>query len=419
MHRMAFAAELGVAPMTLTKLRSVLSQKYSGDITILPEIEYSAYMRILKNPDPDFMLGALLSGERATWPKLSRIQNHCAIELALDETIQQLRAKTVFSPEQVDIRLNTLALKAPQPRGRLARVSSLYRPTVSTPGSAEQSPRRSRPRSYIESHDQPQVLLFPPKATRSSLSPAILRRHDTAGPAIKVPGIAADVLSSSADDEQNDPNPFTDDGDFASSPGSMSSSSPADSSPQMRPEPELWGPVRSGQRLNIGSSWSLSSSRSQPTTPFYSSRLAQRLSNPSLVSLSSDASNRSDPALQNMGKSLSMTPRHAASQSQSAVERQYKALFHPRPGKEDFDTSAPSSPYITPPTPGMMGDLPISSIAAPAAGPSAPEVRKSVLSKVRGLAMSSSGASARDSSPIPPLDGGGKKSLKLKRKGVN
>lgn len=105
LHRMHIMAELGIFPNTLTKAVSVLSQKYSGDINILPEISYADFPRMLSNPTPEFMLHAQLSGERATWPKLSRIKNHCAIELALDDAVQKLRARVVFSPSQVNLRL--------------------------------------------------------------------------------------------------------------------------------------------------------------------------------------------------------------------------------------------------------------------------------------------------------------------------
>jgi len=42
------------------------------------------------------MLNAMLYGERATWPQLDRIRNHCAIELALDAAIHELRARIAF-----------------------------------------------------------------------------------------------------------------------------------------------------------------------------------------------------------------------------------------------------------------------------------------------------------------------------------
>ena len=98
-------ADVGIFPNTLTKAVSVLSQKYSGDINIFPEISYADFPRMLSNPTAEFMLQAQISGERATWPKLSRIRNHCAIELALDEAVHRLRARVAFSPSPVDLKL--------------------------------------------------------------------------------------------------------------------------------------------------------------------------------------------------------------------------------------------------------------------------------------------------------------------------
>ena len=106
LHRMRILAEVGILPNMLTKTVSVLSQKYSGDVTILPEISYSDFPYMLSNPTPEFMREAMLRGQRATWPKLSRIRNHCAIELALDNCVQKLRTRVVFSPSQIDLRLD-------------------------------------------------------------------------------------------------------------------------------------------------------------------------------------------------------------------------------------------------------------------------------------------------------------------------
>ncbi|TVY42468.1 Lipase [Lachnellula occidentalis] len=125
LHRMQVLAELGVFPNMVSKLRSVLSQKYSGDITILPEIDYKDFPLMLKNPSPSFILKACLCGERATWPRLSRIRNHCAVELELDAAVQKLRARVVFSPSQVDLRrMNTGSFQNPSKRfGRKRRDS--------------------------------------------------------------------------------------------------------------------------------------------------------------------------------------------------------------------------------------------------------------------------------------------------------
>lgn len=98
---MSMLAEVGLLRTPLTKLKSILSQRYSGDITILPELCYTDITRMLKNPTPEFMMNASLCGQRATWPKLTRIQSCCAIELALDRAISQLRSTVVFSPPDV------------------------------------------------------------------------------------------------------------------------------------------------------------------------------------------------------------------------------------------------------------------------------------------------------------------------------
>ncbi|KAL4899782.1 hypothetical protein BDW74DRAFT_162990 [Aspergillus multicolor] len=108
MHRMAVLTELGVFPNSFTKSISIMNQKYSGDINIYPEILYAHFPRLLKNPTTDFMLKACLCGERATWPKLARIRNHCAIELALDSAIQKMRARVALSHSQAQLLANAL-----------------------------------------------------------------------------------------------------------------------------------------------------------------------------------------------------------------------------------------------------------------------------------------------------------------------
>lgn len=106
LHRMTVFSEMGIFPTFLTKAVSVVNQKYFGDITIFPEIPYTSFPLMLKNPTTDFMLKACLGGERATWPKLGRIRNHLAIELALDSAIQTMRARVAFCPTQTNLMVN-------------------------------------------------------------------------------------------------------------------------------------------------------------------------------------------------------------------------------------------------------------------------------------------------------------------------
>lgn len=105
LHRITVLSEMGVFPNSMTKFASIMNQKYSGDINIYPELISSNFPRILENPTKEFMLEACLSGERATWPRLSQMRNACAIELALDRAIQQMRARVAFSPGQLQLRM--------------------------------------------------------------------------------------------------------------------------------------------------------------------------------------------------------------------------------------------------------------------------------------------------------------------------
>ncbi|KAK0724667.1 acyl transferase/acyl hydrolase/lysophospholipase [Lasiosphaeris hirsuta] len=158
LHRLQFLTELGVFPNLFTKLRCILSQRYSGDITILPEIAVHDLPLILKNPTSDFMIRNCLIGERATWPKLSRVNDRCSIELALDHAVHALRARVVFSKSQVDLR-RLAGISDPKPVRRVlsrgasveSGVNSHHRPVchVHHPSSGEgtleeQGPRRRR-----------------------------------------------------------------------------------------------------------------------------------------------------------------------------------------------------------------------------------------------------------------------------------
>ncbi|EEH18081.2 hypothetical protein PABG_00644 [Paracoccidioides brasiliensis Pb03] len=102
LHRIHVLSEIGVFPNVLRKLRSIMSQTYYGDINILPQIPYEVFPNILRNPTTEFMTQACLSGERATWPKLGRIRNHCAVELALDSAVQTMRARVIFHVDRID-----------------------------------------------------------------------------------------------------------------------------------------------------------------------------------------------------------------------------------------------------------------------------------------------------------------------------
>ncbi|CDF87183.1 BN860_00628g1_1 [Zygosaccharomyces bailii CLIB 213] len=97
-HVLELGCELEVANNLLTKLRSVLSQQYSGDVTILPDMkQLLRFNELLANPSKGFLLRETVNGARATWPKVSIIQNHCGQEFALDNAITFLKGKIIVN----------------------------------------------------------------------------------------------------------------------------------------------------------------------------------------------------------------------------------------------------------------------------------------------------------------------------------
>lgn len=238
LHRMTVLAELGVFPTSLTKVVSVVNQRYSGDITIYPEILYANFPRILKNPTSDFMLEACLTGERATWPKFSRIRNHCAIELALDTAIQKMRARVAFSPIPADLRYNNLGdlsidffdSSAGRPRATRQRRSSYSQEQDKT--------KRNRYKSFRrQGSDLRRV-----RSLHSFEDPYLLRRQDHGTPCR-----AGERLANGYHDHL----PFTGDGPFAVGSGSDEG---ANFSFPKRPDPPRRG-ASWGSGIGIRSGW--------------------------------------------------------------------------------------------------------------------------------------------------------------------
>ncbi|EDO17871.1 hypothetical protein Kpol_1043p61 [Vanderwaltozyma polyspora DSM 70294] len=98
MHFLELGCEVGLAKNALTKMRSVLSQQYSGDITILPDLNMLCRInKLLSNPSTEFILRETTNGARATWPKISIIQNHCGQEFALERAISFLKGRILMS----------------------------------------------------------------------------------------------------------------------------------------------------------------------------------------------------------------------------------------------------------------------------------------------------------------------------------
>lgn len=107
MGQMAILSEVGLLPNSVKKFACIVEQKYYGDINILPKFTQGILPSVYRNPTAEFMIQSRLSGERATWPKLGRIRNHCAVELALEVAVRAMKERLSTMIPTVDREMET------------------------------------------------------------------------------------------------------------------------------------------------------------------------------------------------------------------------------------------------------------------------------------------------------------------------
>jgi TAG lipase / steryl ester hydrolase / phospholipase A2 / LPA acyltransferase len=81
--------------VAINGLVSILSQEYSGDITILPELGLVKPWRGMKALDETQLRALVAAGERATWPKVEMIRNCTNIGRLLDQLLAAARPAPV------------------------------------------------------------------------------------------------------------------------------------------------------------------------------------------------------------------------------------------------------------------------------------------------------------------------------------
>lgn len=74
----------------IKKAHAVVSQTYSGDITIYPERSLLNMSKMFTNLGPDQVSDMMLEGRRATWPKIERIRNTTQISRTFDDCLQRM-----------------------------------------------------------------------------------------------------------------------------------------------------------------------------------------------------------------------------------------------------------------------------------------------------------------------------------------
>lgn len=335
LHRLHVMAEFGIFPTAVSKVRSILSQRYSGDITIFPEISYAQFPRVLSNPTPEYMQQAMLLGERAAWPKMSRIQNHLAIEMALDEAVQKQRARIAFSPSQIDLRLTAMTDRPATSSSALAN-DGRRRDGSSPPHKISRSSRRS----YIgpEGEAETNVAFARPVPMRYRHSllqvPQSAHPHSKHGKQVSLdtqPNLHLhipphELVSSSADDGDDNAISDTD----AIDTGEESDTSSIESPPSAMPD--LWPSTRQ-----------VFPSASLPTTPSITSRSFGKT--PTNLSMT-PSTPKQPPAT--TGRATGNTSSADAPPRPSSPELRYKRLFHSNPVRSFVNLNLRSAPAEAP-----------------------------------------------------------------------
>ncbi|RCH99564.1 hypothetical protein CU097_000712, partial [Rhizopus azygosporus] len=139
--------QASIMPSFFNKIQTIMSQKYSGDITIIPEVSYSDFLKVLSNPTAKSIRDAILRGERATWPKLSIIRNHLQIELAIDQILYRLRL----------LRLNELQSNKISPPRPVMESRSVSHLSITTTAKMQQNEQEKETEMTCDSGSQPIV----------------------------------------------------------------------------------------------------------------------------------------------------------------------------------------------------------------------------------------------------------------------
>lgn len=82
----------------IKKAHALVSQTYSGDITVYPEQQLMRMGKILSNLTPKQAEEMMLQGRRATWPKIERIRNTTQISRTFDRCLREMSEKYRYVP---------------------------------------------------------------------------------------------------------------------------------------------------------------------------------------------------------------------------------------------------------------------------------------------------------------------------------
>ena len=88
-------------PLLGKGLLPLLTQKYEGDVTLVPRWGINDLFELFKDPDESRFNACKLEGERITWPKLEQLKQECQVEYVMDQCTKSLRLKLARQEEEM------------------------------------------------------------------------------------------------------------------------------------------------------------------------------------------------------------------------------------------------------------------------------------------------------------------------------
>jgi len=101
-HRVNQLARIGIVPKAVSRYFNLITQTYSGNVTLFPKANLNDYFNILTNPTPEFLREGLSVGSRRVYHKVNHIAAILVIEKALEKNYLLVRSsseKKVFLDE--------------------------------------------------------------------------------------------------------------------------------------------------------------------------------------------------------------------------------------------------------------------------------------------------------------------------------
>lgn len=105
--------DLGFVPRRFHWVVNFFFQKYTGDITLVPNIRSWNFPKnfryVLVNPTEDHYEDCMLLSQQSTWPKVNFIRASCRIEQTLNTCVEHLRSRLQVQEEALRLELDLCA----------------------------------------------------------------------------------------------------------------------------------------------------------------------------------------------------------------------------------------------------------------------------------------------------------------------